>query len=104
MRQFRLSRTCAALEIPPVRPLWPVLAATTIIDKMSRRAILILVLLLGIAAFSVALLLRGEGSYLVGVVIAIGFLLLFGLALMMRWTFSLLLWGGISNWLRNRRR
>lgn len=41
---------------------------------------------------------------MVGVMIAIGFWSLFGLALMMRWTFSLLFWGGISNWLRNRRR
>jgi hypothetical protein len=77
---------------------------TTIIDRVSRRAALILVLLLGIAASTVALLLQGEGSYLVGVLIAIGFWSLFGLALMMRWTFSLLFWGGISNWLRNRRR
>jgi hypothetical protein len=63
-----------------------------------------LALLLGIAASTVALLLQGQGGYLVGVAVAIVFWSLLGLALMMRWTFSLLFWGGISNWLRNRRR
>jgi hypothetical protein len=61
-------------------------------------------LLLGIAACSIGLLLQGEGSYLVGVMIAIGFWSLLGLALMMRWTFSLLFWGGLTGWLRRNRR
>jgi hypothetical protein len=78
--------------------------SSAIISRVSRRAGLIIVLLLGIAASSVGLLLQGEGSYLIGVMIAIGFWSLFGLALMMCWTFSLRFWGGLSDWLRNRRR
>jgi hypothetical protein len=55
-----------------------VLVATTFIDKVGRRAVLILALLLGIGASTAALLLQGQGGYLVGVAVAIGFWSLWG--------------------------
>jgi hypothetical protein len=61
------------------------------------------VLLLGIAAFTVAAVLQGQGDYLLGVLAAVGVWFLLGLALMMRWTISLQFWSGIGNWLRSRR-
>lgn len=77
--------------------------AATIIDGVSKRSALIVALLLGIAAFTVAAVLQGEGDYLLGVLAAVGFWSLLGLIMMMRWTLSLQFWGGIGSWLRNRR-
>jgi hypothetical protein len=76
----------------------------TIIDGVSKRSALIAALLLGILAFTVAAVLQGQGDYLLGVLVAIGFWSLLGLVLMMRWTLSLQFWSGIGSWLRSRRR
>ncbi|MGN6216151.1 MAG: hypothetical protein ACTHN7_04225 [Solirubrobacterales bacterium] len=70
---------------------------------MSKRSALILALMLGIAAFAVAAVLRGEGDYLVGVLTALAFWSVLGLVLMIRWTLTMQFWGGIGTWLRNRR-
>jgi hypothetical protein len=71
---------------------------------MSKRSVLIASLLLGILAFTVAAVLQGQGDYLLGVLVAIGFWSLLGLVLMMRWTASMQFWAGIGSWFRNRRR
>lgn len=71
---------------------------------MSKRSVLIVVLLLAIAGCAVAVVLQGEGDYLLGVLTAVGVWSLFGLVLMMRWTISLQFWGAVGNWLRGLRR
>lgn len=73
------------------------------IDRVSKRSILIAVLLVGIAAFTVAAVLQGQGDYLVGALAAVCVWSLLGLALMMRWTISLQFWSGIGDWIRSRR-
>ena len=70
------------------------------IDRMSKRSILIIALLLAIAGCTVAVILRGEGGYLLGLLIAICVWSLLGLVLMMRWTISLQFWGAIGSWIR----
>lgn len=67
---------------------------------MSKRSALITTLLLAIGGCTVAVVLQGEGNYLLGVLTAVGVWFLFGLALMMRWTMSLQFWGAVGNWLR----
>jgi hypothetical protein len=77
----------------------------TIIENMMRpRSTLITALLLGIFAFTVAAVLQGQGDYLLGVLVAIGMLSIFGSLLMMRWTLSMQFWSGIGSWIRSRRR
>jgi hypothetical protein len=48
--------------------------------------------------------LQGQGDYLLGVLAALGFWLLIGVVLMMRWTLSMQFWAGIGSWFRNRGR
>jgi hypothetical protein len=67
---------------------------------MSKRSALIAALLVAIAGCTIAVVLQGEGDYLLGVLVAVGVWFLFGLALMMRWTISLQFWGAVGNWLR----
>ncbi len=67
---------------------------------MSKRSVLIVVLLLAIAGCTIAVVLQGEGDYLLGALVAVGIWSLLGLALMMRWTISLQFWGAVGNWLR----
>src|SRR5881397_2322144 len=74
--------------------------ATNIIGGMSRRSALIAALLVAIAGCTIAVVLKGEGDYLLGVLVAVGVWSLLGLALMMRWTISLQFWGAVGNWLR----
>jgi hypothetical protein len=71
---------------------------------MSRRSALVAALLLGIFAFAVAAIAQGQGDYLLGLLVAVGFWSLLGLMLMMRWTLSLQFWAGIGSWFRSRRR
>lgn len=71
---------------------------------MSKRSTLIAALLLAIAGCTIAVVLQGEGDYLLGVLVAVGVWSLLGLASMMRWTISLQFWGAVSNWLRDLRR
>jgi hypothetical protein len=71
---------------------------------VSTRSALIAALLLGIAGCTVALVLQGEGGYLLGVLTAIGIWSLLGLGLLMRWTISMQFWGAVGNWLRGLRR
>lgn len=82
-------------DVDPWRP---------IIDGVSKRSALIAALLLGILAFTVVAVLQGQGDYLLGVLVAIGFWSLLGLVLMMRWTLSMQFWAGIGSWFRSRRR
>jgi|GEM_PF-5832037 len=70
------------------------------IGGVSKRSALITALLLAIAGCTIAVVLQGEGDYLVGVLVAVGVWSLLGLALMMRWTISLQFWGAVGNWLR----
>jgi hypothetical protein len=67
---------------------------------VSKRSVLIAALLLAIAGCTVALILQGEGDYLLGVLIAVGVWSLLGLVLMMRWTIGLQFWRAVGNWLR----
>jgi uncharacterized membrane protein len=67
---------------------------------MTKRSVLIAALLLAITGCTIAVFLRGEGDYLLGVLVAIGVWSLLGLALMMRWTISMQFWGAVGNWLR----
>jgi hypothetical protein len=67
---------------------------------MSKRSALIAALLVAIAGCTIAMVLQGEGDYLLGVLVAVGVWFLLGLALMMRWTISLQFWGAVGNWLR----
>lgn len=71
---------------------------------MTKRFILIIALLVAIAGCTVAVVMQGEGGYLIGVLVAIGVWSLLGLVLMMRWTIGLQVWGAAGNWLRGRRR
>lgn len=71
---------------------------------MSKRSALIASLLLGTLAFTVAAVLQGQGDYLLGVLVAVGFWSLLGLVLVMRWTLSMQFWVGIGSWFRSRRR
>jgi hypothetical protein len=70
---------------------------------MSRRSALIAVLLLGIAAFTIAAVLQGQGNYFFGILVAVVVWSLLGLAVIMRWRISLQFWSGIGHWLRGRR-
>lgn len=67
---------------------------------MSKRSAVIAVLLVAIAGCTIAVVLQGEGNYLVGALVAVGVWFILGLALMMRWTISLQFWGAVGNWLR----
>ena len=71
---------------------------------MSKRSALITALLLAIAGCTVAVVLKGEGDYLLGVLAAVGVWSLLGLVLMMRWTISMQFWGAVGSWLRGLRR
>lgn len=71
---------------------------------MSKRSAVIAALLVAIAGCTIAVVLQGEGDYLVGVLVAVGVWSLLGLALMMRWTITLQFWGAVGNWLRGLRR
>jgi hypothetical protein len=74
------------------------------IGGMSKRSVLIATLLLAIAGCTVAVVLQGEGDYLLGMLAAVGVWFFLGLALMIRWTISLQVWAAVGNWLRNLRR
>jgi hypothetical protein len=67
---------------------------------VSKRSALVTALLLAIAGCTIALVLQGEGDYLLRVLVAVGVWSPVGLALMMRWTISLQFWGAVGNWLR----
>jgi hypothetical protein len=67
---------------------------------VSKRSALITALLLAIAGCTIAVVLQGEGGYLLGVLATVGLWSLVGLVLMMRWTISLQFWGAVGNWLR----
>jgi hypothetical protein len=67
---------------------------------MSKRSALIAALLVAIAGCTIAVVLQGEGDYLLGVLVAAGVWFILGLVLMMRWTISLQFWGAVGNWLR----
>lgn len=71
---------------------------------MSKRSALIAALLVAIAGCTIAMVLQGEGDYLLGVLVAVGVWSLLGLVLMMRWTISLQFWGAVGNWFRGLRR
>jgi hypothetical protein len=70
------------------------------IGEVSKRSALITALLLAIAGCTIAVVLQGEGDYLLGVLAAVGVWSLLGLVLVMRWTISLQFWGAVGNWLR----
>lgn len=76
----------------------------TIVDGLSKRSALIASLLLGILAFTVVAVLQGQGDYLIGALVTVGFWSLLGLIMMMRWTISMQFWAGIGSWFRSRRR
>jgi len=71
------------------------------IGGVSKRSVLITGLLVAIAGCTAAVVLQGEGTYLLGVLAAIGVWSVLGLVLMMRWTISLQFWGAVGNWLRS---
>jgi hypothetical protein len=71
---------------------------------MKRRTLLIVALLLAILVSTIGAVLRGQGTYLLNVLVAFGLWSLFGLLLLMRWTLSLQFWGQLAIWFRRRRR
>lgn len=67
---------------------------------MSKRSVLIAALLVAIAGCTIAVVVQGEGDYLLGALVAVGVWSLLGLALMMRWTITLQFWVAVGNWIR----